>query len=464
MHNLFIASFLIGGGENNMVLEGLGQSLRNAIKKIANASHVDQKLVKEVVKDIQRALLQGDVNVKLVLEMTKNLEQRALTEKPPPGMSSREHVIRIVYEELVKIIGKPKEIPAKPQRILMVGLYGQGKTTTAGKLARDLHKRGMKVGLVAADVHRPAAYDQLVQIGKKISVPVFGDPNEKSAVKIAKKALKEFDGYDVIIFDTSGRHALEPELIDEIKDVAKTVDAENKLLVLDAQTGQQAGPQAKAFHDAVGLTGVILTKMDGTAKGGGALSAVAETGAPISYIGVGEHLEDLERFDPDRFISRLLGMGDIKSLIEKASEVMDEEKAEEVARKVMSGKFTLKDMYDQMEMLQSMGPLKKIASMIPGLGDKLGEQDMEATQERLERFRVIMDSMTEEELINPKVIKSSRVMRIARGSGTAPKQVRELLKQYDMSRKAVKGFMGNRKMRRQLMKQFKDADIAAKDA
>jgi signal recognition particle subunit SRP54 len=438
-----------------MVLEGLGQSLRNAIRKIANASHVDQKLVKEVVKDIQRALLQADVNVQLVLKMTKELENRALTEKPPAGMSSREHVIKIVYEEMVKIVGKPKEIPAKPQRILMVGLYGQGKTTTSGKLAKDLQKRGMKVGLVAADVHRPAAYDQLVQIGKKINVPVYGDPKEKGAVKIAKRAMGEFRGFDVIIFDTSGRHSLEPDLISEIEDVAKTVDAEQKILVLDAQTGQQAGPQAKAFHEAVGLTGVILTKMDGTAKGGGALSAIAETGAPISYIGVGEHLEDLERFDPDRFISRLLGMGDIKSLIEAASEVMDEEKAEEVSRKMMSGKFTLKDMYEQMEMLQGIGPLKKIASMLPGLGDRLGEQDMEATQERLARFRVIMDSMTDEELENPRIIKSSRVTRIARGSGTTPRQVRELLKQYNMSRKAVKGFMGNRKMRRQMMKQLK---------
>ena len=276
-------------------------------------------------------------------------------------------------------------------------------------------------------------------------------------MKIARKAMKEFEGFDVIIFDTSGRHSLEPELIDEIKEVAKAVDAEQKILVLDAQTGQQAGPQAKAFHEAVGLTGVILTKMDGTAKGGGALSAVAETGAPISYIGVGEHLEDLEKFDPDRFISRLLGMGDIKSLIEAASEVIDEEKAEEVTKKMMSGKFTLKDMYDQMEMLQGMGPLKKLASMLPGLGDRLGEMDMEATQERLARFRVIMDSMTDNELEDPKVLKSSRVMRIARGSGTSTRDVRELLKQYNMSRKAVKGFMGNRKMRRQLMKQFKDS-------
>jgi signal recognition particle subunit SRP54 len=443
-----------------MVLDNLGQSLRDAIKKIANASHVDQKLVKDVVRDVQRALLQADVNVKLVLSMTKELENRALTEKPPPGMSSREHVIKIVYEELVKMVGKAKEIPAKPQRILMVGLYGQGKTTTSGKLAKDLHKRGMKVGLVAADVHRPAAYDQLSQIGKKLNIPVYGDPKEKNAVKIAKHALKEFDGFDVIIFDTSGRHSLEGDLIKEIEDIAKAVNAEQKILVLDAQTGQQAGPQAKAFHEAVGLTGVVITKLDGTAKGGGALSAVAETGAPICYVGVGEHMEDFERFDPDRFISRLLGMGDIKSLIEAASEVMDEGKAEESARRMMSGKFSLKEMYDQMEMLQGMGPLKKIAAMLPGLSDKLKDQDMEATQERLRKFRVIMDSMTDEELEDPKVIKSSRIVRVARGSGTSPKDVRELLKQYNMSKRAMKGFLGNRKMRRQLMKQFKGTDFA----
>ena len=443
-----------------MVLDNLGQSLRDAIKKIANASHVDQKLVKDVVRDVQRALLQADVNVKLVLSMTKELENRALTEKPPPGMSSREHVIKIVYEELVKMVGKAKEIPAKPQRILMVGLYGQGKTTTSGKLAKDLHKRGMKVGLVAADVHRPAAYDQLSQIGKKLNIPVYGDPKEKNAVKIAKHALKEFAGFDVIIFDTSGRHSLEGDLIKEIEDIAKAVDAEQKILVLDAQTGQQAGPQAKAFHEAVGLTGVVITKLDGTAKGGGALSAVAETGAPICYVGVGEHMEDFERFDPDRFISRLLEMGDIKSLIEAASEVMDEGKAEESARRMMSGKFSLKEMYDQMEMLQGMGPLKKIAAMLPGLSDKLKDQDMEATQERLRKFRVIMDSMTDEELEDPKVIKSSRIVRVARGSGTSPKDVRELLKQYNMSKRAMKGFLGNRKMRRQLMKQFKGTDFA----
>ena len=438
-----------------MVLEKLGQSLRDALKKIANASHIDPTIVKEVVKDIQRALLQADVNVKLVVSMTKNLETRALTEKPPAGMSSREHVIRIIYEEIVRIIGSTREIQPKKQRILMVGLYGQGKTTTAGKLAKQLQKKGLKIAMIACDVHRPAAYDQLSQIGKKLNVPVYGDPTEKKALKILKAGLKEFKDDDIIIIDTSGRHSLEKSLIEEIKDLSEEAKADERFLVLDATVGQQAGPQAKAFHDAVGVTGVILTKMDGSAKGGGALSAVAETGAPICFIGVGEHLEDLEKFEPARFVSRLLGMGDIQSLLEKAQEMMDEETAEDTARKMMSGRFTLKDMYDQMEMLEGIGPLSKVANMIPGISGKVSEKDMEASQERLKKFKVIMDSMTKEELEDPRILKSSRVMRISRGSGTTPKDVRELLKQYNMSKKAIKGFMGNRKMRRQLMKQMK---------
>ena len=438
-----------------MVLEKLGQSLRDALKKVANASHIDQAIVKEVVKDIQRAMLQADINVKLVVEMTKNLEKRALTEKPPAGMSSREHVIKIIYEEIVKILGASKEIQPKRQRIMLVGLYGQGKTTTAGKLAKQLQKKGLKLALIACDVHRPAAYDQLMQIGKKLNIPVYGDPTEKKAIKILKAGLKQFKDDDVVIIDTSGRHSLEDSLIKEIKELSQEAKADERLLVMDATIGQQAGPQAKAFHEAVSITGVILTKMDGSAKGGGALSAVAETGAPICYIGVGEHLEDLEKFDPTRFVSSMLGMGDLQSLLEKAQEVMDEDTAEETARKMMSGKFSLRDMYQQMEMLDGVGPLQKVAQMIPGFAGKVSEKDMEASQERLKKWKVIMDSMTEGELDDPKTIKSSRVVRIARGSGTTPKDVRELLKQYNNSKKAIKGFMGNRKMRRQLMKQMK---------
>ncbi|MDH4123856.1 MAG: signal recognition particle protein Srp19, partial [Thermoplasmata archaeon] len=313
----------------------------------------------------------------------------------------------------------------------------------------------LKTALIACDVHRPAAYDQLSQIGKKLNIPVYGDPSEKKAIKILRTGLKEFKDEDIIIIDTSGRHSLEAALIDEIKQLSKEAQADERFLVLDATIGQQAGPQAKAFHDAVDVTGVILTKMDGSAKGGGALSAVAETGAPIVCIGVGEHLEDIEKFDPPRFVSRMLGMGDIQSLLEKASEVMTEEKAEDMARKLTSGRFTLKDMYEQMEMLEGVGPMNKIMQMIPGFSGKVSEKDMEVSQERLKKFRIIMDSMTEAELEDPKMIKSSRVLRIAKGSGTSPKDVRGLLKQYNMSKKAIKGFMGNRKMRRQLMKQMK---------
>ena len=445
-----------------MVLEGLGRSLRDALKKVANASSVDEKLVKEVTKDIQRALLQADVNVQLVLDMTKEVERRALTEKPPAGMAAREHVVHIIYEELVKVLGEKKALPLSKQTIMMIGLYGQGKTTTSGKLARYFHKKGLKVGLVAADVHRPAAYEQLRQIGEQIGVPVFGNQEEKDAARIVTEGMRHFEGSDVVIIDTSGRHALEKDLIDEVKKVAEIAKPNERILVLDASTGQQAGPQAQAFHDAVGVTSVILTKLDGTAKGGGALSAVARTKAPIVFIGVGEHLEDLDPFNPERFISRLLGMGDIQTLLEKAKEQMTEEEALETTKKIMSGRFTLKEMYEQMEMLTNMGPLKKLLSMLPGMPGMSDKIDIEESQKRLGTYRIIMDSMTDEEMEDPRLIKSSRVLRIAKGAGVDPKEVRSLLHQYNDSKKAVKGLMGNRKLRRQLMKQFESGEMGLK--
>ncbi|MCK4266803.1 MAG: signal recognition particle receptor subunit alpha, partial [Thermoplasmata archaeon] len=266
-----------------MVMEKLGASLKDVLRKIASASHVDKALVSEIVRDIQRALLQADINVQLALRLTKEIERRALSEKPKPGMSVKGHVVKIVYEELVSLVGEKKEIELKPQTIMMVGLYGQGKTTSAGKLARYFKKRGQKVGLIAADVHRPAAFDQLSQIGEMIDVPVFGQPGEKSAPKIVKSGLSHFKGYDIIIMDTSGRHSLEKDLINEIKIISKIAKPEEKILIVDAAMGQQAGPQAKAFHDAVGVTSVFITKLDGSAKGGGALSAVSETDAPIIF-------------------------------------------------------------------------------------------------------------------------------------------------------------------------------------
>ena len=248
-----------------MVLDALGDALRNTLRKIAGASHISPELIKELVRDIQRALLQSDVNVRLALELSKKIENRALEEKAPAGMTGREHVVRIVHQELVQALGKPRNLKLGPQKIMLVGLYGQGKTTTTGKLAKYFKKKGLNLGLIAADVHRPAAYDQLSQIGEQIQVPVFGIPDSEDAGKVVKEGLKEFNELDIVIVDTAGRHALDDDLISEMKTVSKIVEPDEILLVLDATVGQQAGPQAEAFHEAVGVSGVILTKLDGSA-------------------------------------------------------------------------------------------------------------------------------------------------------------------------------------------------------
>ncbi len=422
-----------------------------------------------MVRDIQRALLQADVNVKLVLTITKEVERRSMEEKPPAGMSSREHVIRIIYEELVRILGEGREVTLKKHVIMMVGLYGQGKTTTTAKLAKYFQKRGLKVGLVAADVHRPAAFDQLKQLAEKINVPIYGNPKANNGVAVVKNGMKQMKDSDIIIIDTAGRHSLENDLINEMKRISKVAKPDEKFLVLDASVGQQAGPQAQAFHDAVQVTGVIITKLDGTAKGGGALSAVSITKAPVTFIGVGEHIDDLEKFDPPRFISRLLGMGDLQTLLEKAQESMEGSDAEMVAKKMMSGKFTLLDMREQMEMLSKMGPMDKIMSMLPqgfgGMKPGMGmeKQDPQETQRRLKKFKVIMSSMTRFELENPKEIKASRIRRIAKGAGVDQKEVRSLLKYYNMSQKAVKGLSSNRRMRKKLMKQLQMPEMEGMD-
>lgn len=441
-----------------MVLDDLGNSLKGTLKKIANAVHIDSKLIKEVVRDIQRALLQADVNVKLVLELSKKIEKRALSEKPPAGMSNREHAIHIVYEELVEILGDARELPIKKQIIMMVGLYGQGKTTTCGKLATFFKKKGLRPVLIAGDVHRPAAYEQLKQIADQVKIPFYGDKKETNAVKVVKAGLDKFKrSSDVIIVDTSGRHKLEDDLIDEMKDIFKATKPDEKLLVMDAAVGQQAGPQAKAFDDTVDITGIVLTKLDGTAKGGGALSAAAEVGAPIVFIGTGEHATDFEKFDPAGFISRLLGMGDIKSLLEKAEESLKGKDADKTARRIMSGKFTLHDLYDQMDMLKGMGSLRKIADMLPGGfpgRGKIKNEDMDSTENKMSKFKIIMDSMTEDEMNDPGIIRSTRVRRIARGSGVENKDVKELLKYYNVMKRTMKGISGNRKMQKNLMKRL----------
>jgi len=438
-----------------MVLEGLGRSLRNALSRITGANNVDEQLIEDVVKDLQRALLQADVNVQLVLQLTKKIKERALNEKPPAGKSVKDHAVNIIYEELVNLLDNGEGLKMEPQTIMMVGLYGQGKTTSCGKLALLFSKKGFRVGMIAADVHRPAAYDQLKQLGEKVGVDVYGEPGVKDAPGIVKRGIEHFKDKKVVIIDTSGRHALESDLIQELKDVAAAAKPNERLLVLDSQVGQQAGPQADAFHKAVGVTGVILTKMDGTAKGGGALSAVSSTAARIVFLGVGEHIRDFEPFDAGKFISRLLGMGDLSALVDIAKEEFDGDKEVEGASKnLMSGRFTLKDMYTQMEAVSKMGPLKKVLNMIPGMNKMEDKINYEESQAKLQKYRVIMDSMTDEEMEDPRVIKGTRISRIAYGAGVDPHDVRELIKQYAQSKKTMKGMMGNRKMRKQMMKQM----------
>jgi len=426
-----------------MVLDTLGGSLRNALRKIASANKIDKALVDEAVREIQRALLQADVSVKLVMQLSNRIRERALKERPPAGMNPREHVINIVYQELINLIGKGADIPLNQQTIMLVGLQGSGKTTTAAKLATYFQRKGLRAAVICADTFRAGAYDQLKALCEKQGIFFYGDKNNQDATAVAKIGLEAAKKYDVKIVDTAGRHALETDLIQEMRDIHAVVAADCKLLVMDAAIGQQAADQAKAFNEAVGITSVIITKLDGTAKGGGALSAVSETKTSIAFIGVGETPNDLERFEADRFISRLLGMGDIKTLIERAQEVQAQEEVD--VESIMRGKFTLKDMYKQMEAMNKIGPIKQIMQMLPigGLGIELSDKEFQATKDRLDKYRVIMDSMTEDELVEPKIITANRIKRISMGSGTSPDLVRELLKSHQAMQKAIKGMKGS---------------------
>jgi len=424
-----------------MVLEKLGSSIYEALKKVFRAGVVDEATVKELVRDIQRALLQADVNVKLVLEISKRIEERALKEKVPPGISRKEHVIKVVYDELTRFLGeKPatlKITPGKRRIIMLVGIQGSGKTTAAAKLARYLQKRGVKTALICADTYRPGAYDQLKQLAEKIKVPIYGNPKEKNPVKIAKEGLKQFKDYEIVIIDTAGRHKEEKSLIEEMKRLEKAIKPDEVMLVIDGTIGQQAAVQAKAFHEATPIGSVMVTKLDGSARGGGALSAVAAIGAPIKFIGTGEKIEDIEPFVPSRFVGRLLGMGDLETLLEKVREA-EIKIPEKRAKAILSGKFTLTDMYEQFEAMKSMGPFKKILSMIPGFSYNVPDEMLEVAEDRLEKWRVIIQSMTPKERENPKILNASRIRRIARGSGTTEKDVKELLKQYTTMRKMLK--------------------------
>ncbi|WP_456482374.1 signal recognition particle protein Srp54 [Methanopyrus sp.] len=427
---------------------GFADRLSKIAKKIKGASIIDEDFVKEVVRDVQRALLEADVDVKLVLELSKRIEKRALEEEPPAGVPKRDYLLRIVYEELVEFLGGEEtegldiDLSRDVNVIMLVGLYGMGKTTTAAKLTRYLQRKGYRVGLVCADPYRPAAGEQLRQLAEEVDAPAHVEDAD-DAVEMAVKGVEALkDECDVVIVDTAGRDRLSEDLIDELREMAERIEPHEVLLVLDATVGQKAGDHAEAFHEAVPLTGVVVTKLDTAAKGGGALSAVARTGAPIKFIGTGERVDDLEEFNPKSFVARLLGIGDIDELLRRTEEMLEEE---EQTEDILEGEFTLKDLYEQLEALSKMGPVDKLLQYVPGMGGGRNVRKIsQITEERLKKYKVIMDSMTEKELENPETLNKSRIRRIAIGSGTSERDVIELLNHYRMMKDVIEDIQSGR--------------------
>ncbi len=428
-------------------MEKLGTSLRNAVNRLRGKTVIDEAAITEFLRDVQRALLEADVNVKLVLELSKRVKERALKEEVPPGFSRRDLAVKILYEELTNLLGrKPAEIELdgkKTNVILVVGIEGSGKTTTVAKLAHWFSKRYGKVAIVSSDVIRPASRLQLEQmVGDE--VPVFWK-DSKDPMEIMRAGMEKFrkEKYNIVLVDTAGRHKEEEGLMRELREYYEAVKPELVLLIVDGTIGQEAFNQAKAFAQSIPIGGVVVTKLDGAAKGGGALSAVAAAGAPIYFIGTGEKLEDLERFDPDRFVSRLLGGGDVVELAKRMEEAFKET---ELLERISKGKFDLEDFRDYLKQLTKAGPLDKLLEMIPGLGSRLSNVKFDPKE--IERWMAIINSMTMEERRDPSIIRGTRIERIARGSGVTAKDVRRLLKSYNQVKRMMESMSSPAKMRR----------------
>jgi len=434
-----------------MVLEKLGQGIQEALRKITKAGYIDKNVIDDLAKDIQRSLIAADVDIKLAFDLIEKIKKRSLDEKPQVGITPKEHVIKVVYEELVKIIGIKSEISLKPQKILFVGLYGSGKTTSIFKVAKFFQKKGLRPAIIGCDVHRPAAMQQVLQLASQVNVPYYAPKDMKNPIEILKTGFDKLKKYDIIIIDASGRSSLDKDLAEELKKIADFAKPNEVLLVIPADLGQAAGEQARGFKELVGITGIFLTKMDGTARGGGAITSCAITGAPIKFIGVGEKIDAIEVFDPERFISRLIGFGDIQGLIEKAKEA---ELKPETAEKIIEGKFTMNEFLEQLKAMQKMGSLKSMIGMMPGLPVRIPKEfDMDKQEGKMKKWSYIIQSMTKEEREDPQTIDVSRVKRIAKGSGTTEAEVRELLKSHEQMKKMVKMFSGGG-MKRGMMARF----------
>ncbi|MEM4703127.1 MAG: signal recognition particle receptor subunit alpha [Candidatus Pacearchaeota archaeon] len=428
------------------MLEKLGQALKNTLRKIASTIFLDNKTIDAICQELKHALLEADVNIEITDNLLEKIKQQA--KKDVKGLDKRGQLIKLIHDELTEILGKQEheikpDKKIKPYKIMLVGLYGSGKTTTATKLAVYYSKRGYKTCLLGLDVHRPAAPEQLEQLAEQAKITCFIDKDEKNPLAIFEKFKEKIKRYDLCIIDTAGRDALSADLINEIKLLREEIKPEQSFLVIAAEIGQAAKIQAQKFNE-VKITGIIITRLDGTAKGGGALASCKETGSRVLFIGTGEKIHDLESFNPSAFVSRLLGMGDLRALLEKVKTVT-EEKPEQMKR-LEEGKFTLTDFCQQIKTMQKIGPFDKITEMIPGLGNisasitKKIPNLFEVQEEKMKRWHYAIDSMTPTERENPDILTSSRIERISKGSHVPTTEIREMLKQY----KLVKEFISEK--------------------
>ena len=438
-----------------MAFESLSDKLQNIFKNLRGKGRLSEADVKAALKEVKMALLEADVSFKVVKQFISSIQERAVGEEVFGSLTPGQTVIKIVTEELVKLMGsETTEIALKPGNeitvIMMAGLQGAGKTTTTAKIAAKLKAKGKKPLLVACDVYRPAAIKQLQINGEKVDVPVFSMGDKISPVDIAKAAVEHAskNGFNVVILDTAGRLHIDEGMMEELEQIKETVNVYQTILVVDAMTGQDAVNVSGTFNDKIGIDGVILTKLDGDTRGGAALSIRSVTGKPILYIGMGEKLSDLEQFYPDRMASRILGMGDIQSLIEKAAAQVDEEQAKELSQKLRKAEFDYNDFLNQMQQIKKMGGMGSILSMMPGVGSQLAGVDMDEGERSMHRVESIILSMTKEERANPGLMNPSRKQRIAKGAGVDIGEVNRLVKQFDQMKKMMKqmpGLMGGGK-------------------
>ena len=430
-----------------MAFDGLGDKLQDIFKRMKGQGKISEKDLKAVMREVKVALLEADVNYKVVKQFVDNVNSRAVGEEVMESLTPGQQVVKIVHDELTQLLGGTQSkltiSPKPPTVIMMVGLQGSGKTTTSGKLGRLLKKQGKRPLLTACDVYRPAAIKQLQVLGEQLDIPVFTLGDKISPVDIAKAAIEhaKSHGNDIVILDTAGRLHIDEVLMEELKNVKEVAQPTEILLVVDSMVGQDAVNVADSFNELLDITGVVLTKLDGDTRGGAALSIKTITGKPIKFAGMGEKLDALEPFHPDRMASRILGMGDVMTLIEKAQETVDQKKAEEMSKKLLKAEFTLEDYLDQMEQLQNMGNINSMLEMMPGMSkNKL--KDIQIDEKDMARTKAIILSMTPAERRNPKIINGSRRKRIAAGSGMKVQDVNRLLKQYEQSQALMKQFGG----------------------